>query len=77
MDQEMPGMNGTETVAEIKRLEIESLLPETKVIGCTAHKDGPEIQQFLQSGIAKCIEKPISVGLIQDILEEYHIISEP
>ena len=77
MDQEMPGLNGTETVAGIKRLEIEGLLPETKVIGCTAHNDGPEIQQFLQSGIVKCIEKPISVGLIQDILEEYHIISEP
>jgi len=76
MDQEMPGMNGAETVTEIKKLEAEKFLPETRVIGCTANKDGPEIQQFLQSGLIKCIEKPISVGIIKDLLQEYQIIDD-
>jgi len=75
MDQEMPEMNGVETVAEIKGLQAQGKLPGVNIIGCTAHKDGQDIYYFLRSGINKCIEKPISVTTMKQLLEEYEILS--
>jgi len=76
MDQEMPGMNGTETVKEIRNLEKLSFLPKMAIIGCTAHKDGGEIQRFLQAGLDKCIEKPISINTIKGLLDQYEILEQ-
>ena len=70
MDQEMPEMTGSETVTEIKRLENENLVPHMKIIGCTAHKAKEEVDKFVESGLDSCIFKPISVGMIRDVLKE-------
>ncbi len=69
MDQEMPEMNGTETVREIRRLQEGKLLSrEMRIIGCTAHQAKEEVERFVESGLDSCIHKPISVQMIQDIL---------
>jgi len=68
MDKEMPEMNGTEAVREIRRLQTLNTLPDVKIIGCTAHKDKEEVDEFLESGIDQCIHKPISKTMIQDLL---------
>jgi len=70
MDQEMPEMNGIQTVKEIRRLQKEEgvLAQELKIIGCTAHKSKEEVERFLEAGLDQCIHKPISVGMIKDIL---------
>jgi len=70
MDEEMPEMSGTETVKELRKLQSEGMLPKMKIIGCTAHKSKEEIDRFLEAGLDKCIHKPISAGLIRDILRE-------
>jgi len=70
MDQEMPEMNGTETVYEIKRLEEEGLLVQgMKIVGCTAHKSKEEVDKFMVAGLDQCIHKPISGIMIRDILK--------
>jgi len=70
MDQEMPEMTGSETVREIKRLQGEGLLPEMRLIGCTAHKSKEEVEKFMNAGLDQCIHKPISTVMIKDILKE-------
>jgi len=70
MDQEMPGMSGSEAVTEIKRLQSEGVVEEMKIIGCTAHKAKEEVDRFLASGLDQCIFKPVSVGMIKNTLKE-------
>jgi len=69
MDKEMPGMDGVETVKEIRRLQAENVLPEMKIIGCTAHNGKEEIDNFMESRIDQCIHKPISRNVIQYIIQ--------
>ena len=70
MDQEMPEMNGSETVRKIRKLQKEKkLLPQRmRIIGCTAHKSKEEVERFLEAGLDKCIHKPISAAMIKDLL---------
>jgi len=51
-------------------LQGEGLLPEMKIIGCTAHKSKEEVDKFLEAGIDQCIHKPISTVMIKDILKD-------
>jgi len=70
MDKEMPEMTGIDTVKEIKRLQAEGIVGgNVKIIGCTAHGSKEEVDLFLASGIDLCIHKPISVGIIQKVLD--------
>jgi len=69
MDQEMPGMTGAETVREILKLQKEDQIPNrVKIIGCTAHRSGEEVDKFIEAGLEKCIHKPISAAMIKSIL---------
>jgi len=68
MDQEMPGMTGSETVEEIKKLQFQGLVPQMRIIGCTAHGSAEEIEKFMESGIDMCIHKPITMTELQKIL---------
>jgi len=70
MDQEMPGMTGSEVVKELRRLQEERIVPTMKIIGCTAHGGKEEVERFLESGIDECIQKPISKQVIVRILKE-------
>jgi CheY-like chemotaxis protein len=69
MDQEMPGLTGSETVQEIKRLQVQGLVPPMKIIGCTAHGSSEEVEKFMESGIEMCIHKPITSSELQRILK--------
>jgi len=61
MDREMPFMDGCETVKEIKRLQSQNLLKkELAIVGCTAHNDINEIDNFMSCGLDDCLTKPIS-----------------
>jgi len=77
MDQEMPEMNGTETVNQIKKLQEENLLSQgIKIVGCTAHKSKEEIDRFMEAGLDQCIHKPISAGMIKDTLKGTTILEK-
>jgi len=67
MDQEMPGMTGSQTVREIKRLEAEELIPPMKIVGCTAHGSNEEMEKFMEPGIDLCIHKPVMTQDLQRI----------
>ena len=70
MDQEMPGMTGSEAVREIRKLESKNLIPVLRIMGCTAHGGWNEVEKFMESGINRCIHKPISIELIKEVLTE-------
>ena len=70
MDQEMPGMTGSETVGELKKLQMQYLIPEMKIIGCTAHGSDEEVERFMGSGIDQCIHKPINAAELMGILSD-------
>ena len=55
MDQEMPGLTGSETVVEIKRLQAQGLMPPMKIVGCAAHSSVEEVGKFMKSGIDLCL----------------------
>jgi len=74
MDQEMAGMSGSDTVKEIKRLQELNMLPEMRIIGCTAHGSKDEIANFMESGIDECIQKPISINKIQQLLTDFIVV---
>jgi len=70
MDQEMPGLTGSQATEEIRKLQVQGLVPEMKVIGCTAHGSPEEIENFMKSGIDFCIQKPIQAHKIRKILKD-------
>ena len=69
MDQEMPGMTGSEAVEEIRKLQVQGLVPEMKIIGCTAHGSTKEVDKFMAAGLDLCIHKPIIADEIQKIVK--------
>jgi len=68
MDQEMPGLTGSETVQEIKRLQAQGMVPPMSIIGCTAHGSAEKVERFMKSGIDSCIHKPITANELKSIL---------
>jgi len=73
MDQEMPGMTGSEAVCELIKLQSEDLVPSLKIIGCTAQCSPKEVGKFMESGLDMCIKKPITVLCLEKILKVYEI----
>jgi len=70
MDQEMPEMNGADTVREIRRLQKEEKISAgIRIIGCTAHKAKEEVDRFFAAGLESCIFKPVSIVMVRDILK--------
>ena len=75
MDQEMPGMNGSETVEEIRKLQVQGLVSPMKIVGCTAHGSTEEVERFMEAGLDMCIHKPITAIEIQKILKDEDLSS--
>jgi len=71
MDQEMPEMTGVETISEIKKLQRQDLIPDIDIIGCTAHQRKEDIDLMINAGAKECIQKPISMLQIQNIVQKY------
>ncbi len=62
MDQEMPGMTGSEATRELRQLQKENKVAEMKTVGCTAYGSVKEAERFMAAGIDLCINKPITAG---------------
>ena len=61
-DVDMPGMNGIEAVAEIKKID-----PKIKIVMATSHKDEDTVKKLLNLGISGYIVKPFDR---QQVLEK-------
>ncbi|HNB99453.1 MAG TPA: response regulator, partial [Leptospiraceae bacterium] len=59
VDQEMPVMNGMETIKEVK-----NLYPKMKIMLITSHNEGAFVKQVLQVGVHGYIVKPFETDTI-------------
>jgi CheY-like chemotaxis protein len=69
MDIEMPNLDGLSATQQIRKIEKENNLPETKIIGTTGYSD--ETSKFISCGMSHCLIKPIYLqNLLQFISEK-------
>ncbi len=70
MDCQMPGMNGYEAAAEIRRLEAEGLLlPRIPIIAMAANDAETDWAQCLASGLDDYLAKPVRFASLASTLE--------
>ncbi|MBL4889030.1 MAG: response regulator [Candidatus Lindowbacteria bacterium] len=66
IDIRMPGMSGIEVCRSIKS---EPETAQARIIGITAYRDTPEIQEIYDAGASGILYKPIDHSLLRNILE--------
>jgi signal transduction histidine kinase/ActR/RegA family two-component response regulator len=69
MDIRMPGMDGFETLAELRRIEAEAGAAQTPVIAMTANVMGAQIEQYRAAGFADFIAKPIDQARLIEVAQ--------
>jgi signal transduction histidine kinase/CheY-like chemotaxis protein len=69
MDVRMPGMDGFETLAELRRIEAEAGVAQTPVIAMTANVMGAQIEQYREAGFADFIAKPIDQARLIEVAQ--------
>ena len=70
MDHMMPGMDGIETLAEIKKLG-RSINEKTPVIALTANAGSGAREFYLKEGFADFLAKPIDADLLEQMIVSY------
>jgi len=65
VDMKMPGLDGVETVTEIKKIK-----PDVTVVGITGYDDYELVKKAVESGAQGCIYKPVDYELINKIIEK-------
>lgn len=71
MDLQMPKMDGLTATLKIRELEKELNIPETPIIGMTAHATFKDKNNCLESGMNAFIPKPIDQTKLVDTLTKY------
>lgn len=61
MDVQMPGMNGLETVRQIRTLEQQRGCRRVPILALTAHARSEDLENCLKAGMDDCISKPITI----------------
>ena len=69
MDLQMPGMDGLQATAELRRHEQEHGLPRAQVVALTAHSFAEDIQRCLDAGCDHHMAKPVSRAHLLELLE--------
>ena len=67
LDIKMPGMDGHETLAQIKKIK-----PDLPVIMLTGHGDKPSARQALVEGAFDYLSKPCDIDLLAEKIKEAH-----
>ena len=69
MDLQMPGMDGVETTARLREMDIGN--HRTPIIALTAHALADEQERLTKQGFDGYMPKPISSGQLTEIIHEY------
>src|SRR6202043_217991 len=69
MDCELPGLNGYEATAELRRREANG--KHIKVIALTADATETQRQRCLDAGMNDCLIKPVKLQILADTLDAY------
>lgn len=64
LDIMMPGLNGVQTVSELKQIR-----PDTPVVMITGYADETLLEQARANGAAECLIKPFGVTTILETLD--------
>ncbi len=76
MDVSMPEMNGLEAAAAIRKIEKESKLPRTPIVGVTAHALKGDRDRCIEAGMDDYITKPVSPDMLATKIGEWLGIEE-
>lgn len=71
MDLNMPHKNGIEATKSIRDLERANKLESSKIVGCTAYSQN-EMSHCLEAGMDTCYQKPIVMGVLKEILDNFY-----
>lgn len=71
MDVQMPGMNGLEATAQIRRLEKEKGLPRLPIIGMTAHALAGDRERCIAAGMDEYIAKPFNPSKLETLINTF------
>jgi len=66
MDIRMPGMDGVETLKQLRELR-----PDTTFIMITGYAKDEVVEQSLRTGAAACLCKPFSLSQVTRVLERF------
>jgi len=67
LDERMPGLDGTQVLAELRRRD---LFPALSVCLMTSSREPELVRKALERGARFCIEKPSSFEALKDILSK-------
>jgi CheY-like chemotaxis protein len=71
MDFEMPVMDGIEAVREIRRIEADTGVPATPVVGLTAHTISGVAAEAREAGFTELLPKPIRREVLLETVARY------
>ena len=69
MDHMMPGMDGVETIREIKKLG--GKFAELTIVALTANAVGNVREMFMENGFSDFISKPIEISKLLDVVKKH------
>lgn len=70
LDIEMPGMDGFETAAAVRRFELAQGCERIPIVAMTAHDTNLIAERAAQNGIDVCLRKPLDSAVLWNGLEE-------